>query len=118
HNALKLSLKSQQQQTIKQGGANVIDTANMDPREEFQDRRVSPIEELEQVQIGEEPHQKINLGMVLLPTEKARIMKILKENVDLFTWKPSDMPGINENVITHKLSISPDIKPIAQKKRK
>ncbi|MCI41489.1 gag-pol polyprotein, partial [Trifolium medium] len=45
-------------------------------------------------------------------------MKILKENVDLFAWKPSDMPGINESVITHKLSISPNIKPIAQRKRK
>ncbi|MCI41466.1 hypothetical protein A2U01_0062699, partial [Trifolium medium] len=78
HKALNSSPKSQQQQAIKQGGVNVIDTEDMDPREEFQDRRVSPIKVLEQVQIGEEPHQTTNLGKTLLPAEKARIMKILK----------------------------------------
>ncbi|MCI69971.1 hypothetical protein A2U01_0091234, partial [Trifolium medium] len=46
HKAINSSLKSQQQRAIKQGGVNAIDTADMDPREEFQDRRVSPIEEL------------------------------------------------------------------------
>ncbi|PNX84468.1 gag-pol polyprotein [Trifolium pratense] len=47
-----------------QGGINMVDSADMDPREEFQDRRVSPIEELEQIQIGLEPHQTTNLGNV------------------------------------------------------
>ncbi|MCI16503.1 hypothetical protein A2U01_0037647, partial [Trifolium medium] len=90
HKAINSSLKSQQQRAIKQGGVNAIDTADMDPREEFQDRRVSPIKELEQVKIGKEPHQTTNLGTALLPAERAKIMKILKENVDLFAWKPSD----------------------------
>ncbi|MCI83431.1 hypothetical protein A2U01_0104707, partial [Trifolium medium] len=36
------------------------------------------------------------MGTALQPTEKAHILKILKENVDLFAWKPSDMPGIDE----------------------
>ncbi|PNY11290.1 gag-pol polyprotein [Trifolium pratense] len=107
-----------QKQAPRQGGINVIENADMDPREEFQDRRVSPIEELEQVQIGEEPHQTTNLGTTLLHSEREKIMKILKKNVDLFAWKPSDMPGIDESVITHKLSISPSIKPVSQRKRK
>jgi hypothetical protein len=34
----------------------MISLLDMNPREEFQDRRVSPIEELEQVQIGEATH--------------------------------------------------------------
>ncbi|MCI63459.1 hypothetical protein A2U01_0084716, partial [Trifolium medium] len=52
----------------------MVNTADLDPREAFQDRRVSPIEELEQVQIGEKPHQTTNLGTALQPTEKARIL--------------------------------------------
>ncbi|MCI72387.1 hypothetical protein A2U01_0093650, partial [Trifolium medium] len=28
------------------------------------------------------------------------------------------MPGIDESVITHKLSISPTVKPVSQRKRK
>ncbi|PNY16673.1 hypothetical protein L195_g013398, partial [Trifolium pratense] len=61
-----------------QGGINMVDSADMDPRDEFQDRQ---------------------------------------ENVDLFAWKSSDMPDIDESVITHKLSISPMIKPVSQRKR-
>jgi hypothetical protein len=33
----------------QKGGVNMISPLDLDPREEFQDRRVSPIEELEQV---------------------------------------------------------------------
>ncbi|MCI36149.1 hypothetical protein A2U01_0057371 [Trifolium medium] len=62
----------------------MINTADLDPREEFHDIRVSPIEELQQVQIGKEAHKTTNLGTALQPTEKARIVKIMKENVDLF----------------------------------
>ncbi|MCI31859.1 hypothetical protein A2U01_0053071, partial [Trifolium medium] len=90
----------------------------LDPREEFQDRRVNPIEELEQVQIGEAAHQVTNLGTALNPVEKEKILAILKSNIDLLAWQPSDMPRIDESVITHKLSISPDIKPVSQRKRK
>ncbi|MCH79825.1 RNA-directed DNA polymerase (Reverse transcriptase) [Trifolium medium] len=96
----------------------MVSTADLDPREEFQDIRVSPIEELEQVQIGEAAHQVTNLGTALNPTEKEKILTILKNNIDLFAWKPSDMPGINESIITHKLSISPDIEPVSQRKMK
>ncbi|GAU38581.1 hypothetical protein TSUD_322580 [Trifolium subterraneum] len=58
---------------------NMVSITDLDPGEEFQDRRVSPIEDLEQ---------------------------------------PSDMPGIDESVITHKLSISSTTKPVVQRKRK
>ncbi|XP_045809878.1 uncharacterized protein LOC123904235 [Trifolium pratense] len=53
-----------------QEGINLVDSEDMDPREEFQDRRVSPIEELEQIQIGVEPHQTTNLGRELLQRTK------------------------------------------------
>ncbi|GAU16859.1 hypothetical protein TSUD_368080 [Trifolium subterraneum] len=99
-------------------GINMVSITDLDHREEFQDRRVSPIEDLEQVQIGEQPHQTTNIGTSLHPEEKERIIAILRNNRDLFAWQPSDMPGIDESVITHKLSISPANKPVVQRKRK
>jgi hypothetical protein len=102
----------------KKGGVNMISPLDLDPREEFQDRRVSPIEELEKVQIGEETHQTTNIGTSLQPEEREKILATLKRNIDLFAWHPSDMPGIDETIITHKLSISPETKPVSQKKRK
>ncbi|MCI54308.1 hypothetical protein A2U01_0075557, partial [Trifolium medium] len=35
----------------------MMETTDLDLREDFQDRKVSPIEELEPIQIGEAPHQ-------------------------------------------------------------
>ncbi|MCI35735.1 hypothetical protein A2U01_0056956 [Trifolium medium] len=46
---------------IRMGGVNMVSATDLDPREEFQDIRVSPIEELEQVQIGEVPNQTTNI---------------------------------------------------------
>ncbi|GAU30548.1 hypothetical protein TSUD_65580 [Trifolium subterraneum] len=98
--------------------ANMVETSDLDPREEFQDRRVSPIEDLEPIQIGEAPHELTNLGTQLDEGEKEKIIEILRKNVDLFAWKPSDMPGIDETIITHKLAIAPNSKPVSQRKRK
>ncbi|GAU10592.1 hypothetical protein TSUD_418170 [Trifolium subterraneum] len=98
--------------------ANMVETSDLDPREEFQDRRVSPIEDLEPIQIGEAPHELTNLGTHLDEGEKEKIIEILRKNVYLFAWKPSDMPGIDETIITHKLVIAPNSKPVSQRKRK
>ncbi|XP_045791855.1 uncharacterized protein LOC123886594 [Trifolium pratense] len=118
HRASNTNGASERRQSTVPGGINIIENSDMDPREEFQDRRVSPIEDLEQVQIGDHPHQTTSLGTALPNEERRRIIKILKDNADLFAWKPSDMPGIDEGVITHKLSISPNTKPVSQRKRK
>ncbi|GAU40547.1 hypothetical protein TSUD_367500 [Trifolium subterraneum] len=73
---------------------------------------------LEQVQIGEHSHQTTNIGTSLQPEERERIVTLLRNNRDLFAWQPSDMPEIDESVITHKLSILPVNKPVVQRKRK
>ncbi|GAU30655.1 hypothetical protein TSUD_31270 [Trifolium subterraneum] len=99
-------------------GINMVNITDLDPREEFQDRRVSPIEDLEQVQIGEHSHHTTNIGTSLQPEEREKIVTLLRNNRDLFAWQPSDIPGIDESITTHKLSISPINKPVVQRKRK
>ncbi|MCI07891.1 hypothetical protein A2U01_0028960, partial [Trifolium medium] len=49
----------------REKGINMISSTDLDPREEFYDRRVSPIEDLEQVQIRKEVHQVTNLGSAM-----------------------------------------------------
>ncbi|CAJ2642757.1 uncharacterized protein LOC123899916 [Trifolium pratense] len=98
--------------------ADIEEVTDLDPREEFKDQRVSPIENLEPVQIGSAEHQVTYIGTQLNNEEKERIVATLRSNVDLFAWKPSDMPGIDESIITHKLAISPKVKPVSQRKRK
>ncbi|KAL5556509.1 hypothetical protein UlMin_038745 [Ulmus minor] len=41
----------------------------------------------------------------------------LREHRDVFVWSHEDMPGIDPNVIVHRLNIDPNFKPIKQKRR-
>jgi hypothetical protein len=46
------------------------------------------------------------------------LVTFLRENLDVFTWQISDMPGILREVIEHRLEIDPAFKPIKQKERR
>ena len=48
---------------------------------------------------------------------KQDLVQFLRENIEVFAWSHEDMPGINPNVITHRLNVYPSSKPVRQKKR-
>ena len=41
----------------------------------------------------------------------------LHANIDIFAWKPLDMPGIPREVAEHSLNIRPGSKPVKQRLR-
>ena len=45
------------------------------------------------------------------------LVDFLRDNKDVFAWKPSDMPGIPREVIEHALNIRPGSKPVRQRLR-
>ncbi|XP_072074432.1 uncharacterized protein [Arachis hypogaea] len=51
-------------------------------------------------------------------SELEAIMTFLQQHADLFAWTPSDMPGIDPQIISHKLAINSAVRPVQQKKRK
>lgn len=44
-------------------------------------------------------------------------MALIQEHASSFSWKPSDMQEIKPEVMTHKLNVFPDPKPIKYKKK-
>ena len=52
------------------------------------------------------------------PNRKAPLVDFLRNNKDIFAWKPSDMPGIPREVAEHALKIHPDSKPVKQRLRR
>ena len=46
------------------------------------------------------------------------MVTFLRKNVDVFAWQPSDMPGIDAEVMCHKLHIDKGFKPVKQKPRR
>ena len=60
--------------------------------------------------IHRDPSKVLKIGSSLSASEKTKITKFLKENQDTFTWKHEDMPGINGEVIQHRLNVNPECK--------
>ncbi|GJR37270.1 hypothetical protein Tco_1212954 [Tanacetum coccineum] len=52
-------------------------------------------------------------------TEKGRkeLCSLLKQNLDIFAWKPADMTGVPRNIAEHRLNIREGYSPVRQKKR-
>ena len=46
------------------------------------------------------------------------MVEFLRKNVDVFVWQPSEMPGIDAEVMCHKLHIDKNFKPVKQKPRR
>jgi hypothetical protein len=45
---------------------------------------------------------------------EAALTEFLCDNANVFTWKPSDMPGIPCGIAVHRLNIKADAKPVQQ----
>ncbi|GJR30683.1 reverse transcriptase domain-containing protein [Tanacetum coccineum] len=65
----------------------------------------------------EYPEQTVAIRSTL--TEKGRkgLCSLLKQNLDIFTWKPADMTGVPQNIAEHSLNIREGYSPVRQKKR-
>ena len=50
--------------------------------------------------------------------ERGLMIQFLKRNINVFTWQPYDMLGINAKVTCHKLHIDPNHKSMKQKLRR
>ena len=90
----------------------------MDAHDDTIDKGPKPIEELIKLQLGPKPEQCMQLSRDLTNKKYRHIAEVLQRIMDLFAWQPSNMPSIHPNIICHKLVISPQAKPVSQKKRK
>ena len=76
------------------------------------------VETLEIVALVEDEVTKtIRIGTTLSPEMRTRLIKFLKENLDVFAWSHEDMMGISPKIIQHKLNVNPERKPVQQRRR-
>jgi len=79
--------------------------------------RLEAKEELCQVLLVDEEHNTC-IGTTIATAKVELVHQALKKNINLFAWTTIDMSGLRPNIITHKLSIYKEARPVAQKKRK
>ena len=102
--------------SMKQRTVDNVNVDELDMRDEVL-TRPEPSEELEPVSLGDDPEHLAYIGSKLADDLKSLLTQFLRQNRDVFTWKQSDMGGIDPTVITHRLNTNPSFKPVKQKRR-
>nr|GEY98698.1 reverse transcriptase domain-containing protein [Tanacetum cinerariifolium] len=63
------------------------------------------------------PDQEVVIGGLLSDKGHTELCSVLKKNLDIFAWQPSDMTGVPRSVAEHRLNIQEGYSPVRQKKR-
>nr|GEX34770.1 reverse transcriptase domain-containing protein [Tanacetum cinerariifolium] len=63
------------------------------------------------------PDQEVAIGGTLSDKGRTELCSVLKKNLDVFAWQPSDMTGVPRSVAEHRLNIREGYSPVRQKNR-
>ncbi|XP_039044061.1 uncharacterized protein LOC120183431 [Hibiscus syriacus] len=87
---------------------------------EREDKQIMPHEEpFEILNLGsEEDKNEIKIGIIISAEGRQSLIQLLREHRDVFVWSYEDMPGLDTELVVHKLPINPEYKPVQQKLRR
>ncbi|GJT69832.1 reverse transcriptase domain-containing protein [Tanacetum coccineum] len=63
------------------------------------------------------PDQLVTIGGGLSEASKDQLKRLLKDNMAVFAWEPSNMTGVPRRIIEHALNVNPSLDPVCQKRR-
>ena len=71
---------------------------------------------LETINLSDDPNvqRPISVNATLPPLEKAQLISLLKEYIDVFAWEYHAMPNLDSNLVAHTLNVEPGAKPVVQ----
>jgi hypothetical protein len=76
-------------------------------------------EERETINMGNDQSKKeLKIGTLITPKQRVELIAILHEYTDVFAWSYEDMPGLNTNIVVHKIPLKEGCKPVKQKLRR
>ena len=90
--------------SMKQKAVDNIYMDELDMRDEV-NTRPEPSEELEHVQLDDNPEHLAYIGSRLAKDLRHPLIHFLKHNKDVFAWKQEDMGGIDPTIITHRINV-------------
>ncbi|GJW04198.1 hypothetical protein Tco_1563054 [Tanacetum coccineum] len=86
----------------------------------FRPVRETLVEEKKEIKVAihpEYPNQTITIGESLTEKGKMELYELLKENLDVFSWKPSYKTRVPMSIAEHQLNVIEGCPPVRQKKR-
>ncbi|KAI5445263.1 hypothetical protein KIW84_013485 [Lathyrus oleraceus] len=76
-------------------------------------------EQIELVNLGSEDDVKeVKIGSRLCPDVKKGLIDLPREYLDVFAWSYQDMPGLDSEIVEHRLPLKPECLPVKQKLRR
>jgi len=87
---------------------------------EQEDREMKPHqEEMEIVNLGVgEEKKEVKVGMGMTTPIRDTLVALLRDYQDIFAWLYQDMPGLNPDIVQHRLPLNPSCSPVKQKLRR
>ena len=74
---------------------------------------------MEVINLGTEDAKKeIKIGAALEEKVKRGLIEMLQEYVDIFAWSYQDMPGLDTDIVVHRLPLREDCPSVKQKLRR
>jgi len=61
---------------------------------------------------GEEGERLVKISKSLSKEERRKLIAFLREYKDVFAWSYQEMPSLNSSLVTHKLKVDPNVKPV------
>ncbi|KAL2542701.1 Ribonuclease H [Abeliophyllum distichum] len=82
-------------------------------KNEFQQtQRFEPAEEVEVVEFEE--GKKVVIGRSLNEVDRMNLLKMLRENIEVFAWGTDDLLGVDPSIAQHRLNNMAGFKPVTQ----
>jgi hypothetical protein len=76
-------------------------------------------EERETINMGNDQSKKeLKIGTLITPKQRVELIAILHDYTNVFAWSYKDMPGLNTNIVVHKIPLEEGCKPVKQKLRR
>jgi hypothetical protein len=66
---------------------------------------------------GEEPRE-VKIGTRCTTEQKETLTALLREFHEIFAWSYQDMPGLDTDIVVHKIPLKPECKPVKQALRR
>lgn len=64
---------------------------------------------------NEDDIKEVRVGSSLEESVKTRLIDMLQEFTDIFAWAYQDMPGMDADIMLHRLPLKEDCSPVKQK---
>lgn len=67
---------------------------------------------------SDEVRREVKIWLSFVEHVHSELSKLLHEYVNVFTWSYQDMPGLDTNIVEHRLSLKPECHSVKQKLRR